>query len=73
MSMQMTAARRSAGEGFQYRLLYAICFSIFLIAAAVRKALPWRWFRRAGGTMRQSIFAQARNAASICATYVFMV
>jgi hypothetical protein len=73
MSMHMPVARRGEVEGLQFRLLYAICFSLFLIAAAIQRVLPWRWLGRAGGTAHHSVFAQARNAAGICATYVFMV
>jgi hypothetical protein len=71
MSMQMTAGRRGEPETIQFRLLYALCFGIFLVAAVIQKVLPWHWFGRGG--MSQSIFSQARNAAGICATYAFMV
>jgi hypothetical protein len=73
MSMQMTIGRAAKSETIQFRLLYAICFGIFLSAAVIQKVLPWRWFVSREGTIRQSIFAQARNAAGICATYAFMV
>lgn len=73
MSMQMTAGRRGEPETIQFRLLYAVCFGIFLVAAVIQKVLPWHWFGRGAQSMHQSIFAQARNAAGICATYAFMV
>ena len=73
MSIHVPVARRGEEEGLQFRLLYAICFSLFLIAAAIQRVLPWRWLGRAGGTAHHSVFAQARNAAGICATYVFMI
>ena len=73
MSMQTTIVRRSETESLQFRLLYAFCFGIFLIAAAVKSLLPWHWFKKVEGMTRHSIFAQARSAAAICAGYVFMV
>lgn len=73
MSMHMPITRRGEVEGLQFRLLYAICFCLFLIAAAIQRVLPWRWLGRAGATAHHSVFTQARNAAGICATYVFMV
>jgi len=73
MSMQMTAGRRAKPNSVEFRLLYAICFGLFLIAAVIQKILPWRWFGHRKDSLRQSIFAQARNAAGICAAYTFMV
>ncbi len=73
MSMQATSTRRVDPEPIQFRLFYAICFMIFLVAAVIQKCLPWTWFGHREGGMRQSIFTQARNAAGICATYAFMV
>jgi hypothetical protein len=73
MSMQTSIVRRSEADSLQFRLLYAFCFGIFLIAAAVQSLLPWRWFKKVEGMARHSIFAKARSAAAICAGYVFMV
>jgi hypothetical protein len=74
MSIQMTLARRGEPEPMHFRLLYGICFSIFLIAAVIQRSLPWTWFaRRDDAVLRPSVVEQARNAASICATYAFMV
>ena len=73
MSMQTASHRGEAGP-IQFRILYSICFSIFLVVAAMRRLLPWTWFAERGNAMRrQSIFGEARNAAGICATYAFMV
>jgi hypothetical protein len=72
MSMHVRSGRRGESETIQFGFLYAVCFGIFLVAAVIQKILPWHWFGR-DGAMSQSIFAQARNAAGICATYAFMV
>ena len=73
MSTQTSMMRRSEADSLQFRLLYAFCFGVFLIAAIVRSLLPWHWFKKVEGITRHSIFAQARSAAAICAGYVFMV
>jgi len=72
MSTQLTARHR--GEPVQFRLLHAICFSIFLVVAVMKRLWSWTWFSHRGSAMhRQSIFEEARNAAGICATYAFMI
>ena len=68
---RMSHATRADGEIVQFRLIYAICFGLFLLAAVIKRLLPWTWFARAQ-SKRQSVFEQARNAAGICATYAFM-
>jgi len=74
MSMQMSANYRRKPEPIQFHLLYAICFSIFLVAALLGRLLPWTWFaRQENATRQQSIFEKARNAAGICATYAFII
>ena len=67
----MSQATRANGEIIQFRLIYAICFGLFLLAAVIKRLLPWTWFVRAE-SKRQSVFEQARNAAGICAAYAFM-
>lgn len=71
--MHTSIVKRHEADSLQFRLLYTICFGIFLIAAAVQALLPWRWFGKVEGIARHSIFAQARSTAAICAGYVFMV
>ncbi len=71
--MQGAVSRRSEPESVHFRLLYAVCFGVFLIAAAVQRILPWHWFGGGKDKMHQSIFAQARSAAGICAAYAFMI
>ena len=69
----VTRATR-ADEVIQFRLIYAICFSLFLLAAIIQRLLPWNWSARSPHAgARRSVLEQARNAAGICATYAFMV
>jgi hypothetical protein len=63
------ASRRDASELIQFRVLYATCFGLFLLAGVVHRLLPWTWF---GREPSPSVFEQARNAAGVCATYAFM-
>ena len=61
---------RASSEAVQFRILYAICFSLFLFGGVLQKLMPWRWF----GTRKEnrSVIEQARDAAGLCATYAFM-
>jgi hypothetical protein len=68
----MTQATRDEGEAIQFRLIYTMCFGLFLAAAVTRRLLTWTWFARPQGSPRRSVIEQARNAAGICATYAFM-
>lgn len=60
-----TKARKE--EALEYRLLYAVSFGLFLLAALVARALPFG--RRPGGP---SIVGEARTAASTCIPFAFM-
>ncbi len=66
------AKRHGEPDLIQFRLLYVICFTLFLIEALIHRLLPWTWFTEQGTARRYSVFEQARNAAGVCATYVFM-
>ena len=60
-------ASRAAAELWEYRLLFAICFVFFLLAAVVGLFLP----RSAGAAPRGSIVKQARETAGTIAPYAF--
>jgi hypothetical protein len=62
--------RRGEPDLLQFRLLYAICFSLFLPATVTRRLLSVALRPRAD--RHKSVFEEARNAAGICATYAFM-
>jgi hypothetical protein len=64
--------RRGDSDPIHFRLLYAVCFAVFLFAAVMQRLLPWTWFHDRSNGARQSVLDQARNAAGICATYAFM-
>jgi hypothetical protein len=77
MSMGVNAraralARRGQPDIIQFRLLYVICFSLFLIAGVLHRLLPWTWFAERAKDKRLSLLEQASNAAGICASYAFM-
>jgi hypothetical protein len=78
MSMVMSrraganARRVDLADAVQYRLIYAICFAVFLVAAIIARVMPWNWQRQRGADRRQSILEQAGEAAGTCTTYAFM-
>ncbi len=56
------------------RLMFGACYALFLVRAAVTRAMPWRrseWRRKNSGT-RESIFSEANTAASVLVTSSFM-
>lgn len=59
--------RRDAALPLQFRLIFAVCFAVFLIAALLERLLPWTWRRG-----KASPFAQAWQSARTCTTYAFM-
>jgi len=69
-SAKLTLRRQEARE---FRLLYWVCFVIFLVVAAFARVLPGR---RASDTrlagVRRSVFAEARASASTLIPFAFM-
>lgn len=59
--------RRHTTETLQFRLIFAVCFAVFLAAAVIERLLPWNWTRG-----RPSPVAHAWQSARTCATYAFM-
>jgi hypothetical protein len=67
------ARRTDLVEAMQYRIIYAICFVVFLVGAVLERAAPWAWLaRRSNSERRPSILEQAGEAAGTCTTYAFM-
>jgi hypothetical protein len=60
-------ARSRKDEALEYRLLYALSFGLFLLAAVAARLVPFA--RRPGG---RSIVGEARLAASTCIPFAFM-
>jgi hypothetical protein len=63
----------AANRAFEPRLLFGACYVLFLSRAVARRLMPRRGedsFRHAGH--RESIFREARNAASVTVTSSFM-
>ncbi len=55
-------------DAVEYRILFAVCFVVFLPAALLKRVLPGR--PRTG--TRLSVLAEARSAAHATAGYAFM-
>jgi hypothetical protein len=67
------ARRADMADAIQYRMIYAVCFAVFLVAAIIERAMPWTWLgSRPKTERRQSILEQAGEAAGTCTTYAFM-
>ena len=65
--------RTEMADAIQYRVIYAVCFAVFLVAAIIERAMPWSWRgARAKAERRQSIIERAGEAAGTCTTYAFM-
>jgi hypothetical protein len=70
-------ATRQPGPSFsgpldkaQYRLIFAVCFTAFLLETIAIRALPW--CQTPPGEMKRSIFAQARAATDRTIPFAFM-
>jgi len=70
-SSKLTLKRQEARE---FRLLYWLCFAVFLVIAAVARVLPGK--RRGSGNelagVRRSVFAEARASAGTLIPFAFM-
>lgn len=65
--------RRDSTKSIEYRLIFSVCFLVFLVAGAVERLSPWSWLAQeheAGPS--SSIIAQAWGAACTCTAYAFM-
>jgi len=66
-------ARLHRQDEWEYRVLMAVGFAVFLLAAVMVRLLPRRW-RPAGapGAQRGSVIAAAREAAGATIPFAFM-
>lgn len=68
-----TGARTRSKETWEFRLIFAVCFLMFLIGACFARLLPRR--NRAGAAHPlgpKSIFGEAKLAASNSVPFAFM-
>mgnify|MGYP006297995067 CR=1 FL=1 len=56
----------------QYRRMFVLCFSVFLVVALVSRLLPRRMRPLQGTGERRSVIAEARAAANAAVPFVFM-
>ena len=60
-------------RALESRAMFAACYALFLVRAALARLMPWRkhvTFR--GNAQSESIFKEARNAASVMVASSFM-
>lgn len=65
-------ARWRRTESWEYRILFAITFCVFLVAAVIESFVPRRWVVKTDCEERRSIIQRAIEHASICVAYAFM-
>jgi hypothetical protein len=54
----------------QYRLIFAVCFTAFLLETIAARAMPWS--QTPPGELKRSILAQARAATDRTIPFAFM-
>jgi hypothetical protein len=67
-----THGRRDSRGSLEYRLIFGVCFLVFLLAGIVERLLPWSWLAPTRD-MRPplSLIEQAWGAAGTCTAYAF--
>lgn len=73
MTASTSRDRSRVEDSFEFKLMFVLTFTVFLVAATVGRLLPegWRPLRRGPGSHR-SIVGEARAAAGTCVPFVFM-
>jgi len=66
----MTFTQRRKTEAREFRLIYAACFAVFLVAGLVARLLAP--FGGQSGAPRRSIIDEARTAAQTSIPFAFM-
>ncbi len=65
--------RNRKTDNIEYRLIFAIAFSVFFVAGVFERALPSRWSTVHGSAaIKKPLVDEAKEAASISAGYAFM-
>jgi hypothetical protein len=67
-----THARHVSRESLEYRLIFGVCFIVFLLAGFIERLLPPSW-RTSTRDMRPplTLLQQAWGAAGTCTAYAF--
>lgn len=67
--------RRDARDqkwSLEYRLIFGMCFLVFLLAGIVERLLPWSWLAPSRDTrLPLPLIEQAWGAAGTCTAYAF--
>jgi hypothetical protein len=72
-TLRTSRSRLRQKEAIEFRLLFTVTFTVFLMAAAVSRLLPadWRPLPPQAGADR-SIIGEAKAAANMIVPYAFM-
>jgi hypothetical protein len=68
-SMRRPSKRK---DSTQYRLMFAVCVTVFLVAAVISRLLPWNWRFVGDEVKRKSVVEEAMEAANTVLPYAFM-
>lgn len=58
-------------DTWDYRLIFVIAYTVFLLGAIVSRLMPWSWIS-AGRTDRKSVFAEAKSKTDLFVPFAFM-
>lgn len=67
-----SSARWKRPESWEYRLLYGVTFTAFLVAACIETLDPRRMVRKDAGGAQKTIIQKASLGARTCVAYAFM-
>ncbi len=60
-------------EARQFRLLYVVCFMLFLMVALAGRIIPTKWRNKiTGTTVKRSVIGEAKAAANTIVPFAFM-
>ena len=68
-----TSKQPGENRTIEFRLMFVVCYLLFLVPAIAKRLMPWRKgaaFGQAG--IRRSVFSEASSAASVLVASSFM-
>ena len=66
-----SAERTTRAKPLEYRLVFGVCFIVFLWAIALEHMMPRRWRQISGAGAQQSLLAEVKEAAHRCTGIAF--
>ena len=63
--------KMARSKPLEYRLVFGVCFIVFLWAIAIEHMMPRRWRQISGAGAQQSLLAEVKEAAHRCTGIAF--